>query len=205
MTRKITFLALFPLLSMFSYSQVQEFSCVIDRSDHSNIEIIDHGDTSFLKSDSANKVAYEGLKVSYQFAWGKGRKRDVNGYKERNKLYLVGSNSDTLLFTAEGNTLIYMDDTTVVERIKTDFGWQYIQQKDSTVLCEIDLLWNNSSWNYNIKYFESNQNVAKLKKAVSLSLLGMAKKRSKCKCDDGDDDTLFFVLWAASLATNTCN
>lgn len=197
-------LALTFFLSANYFSQTEQFSCFIDRQDFTNIVVVNGEDSTYLTKDNQNKRVFNESEVSYKFAYGKGREKDVNGIRERKKRYVVSSNQDTLLYTLWGGSTIQLNDSIKVERIKTDYGWQYIQE-DSTVLCELDLMWNESSWNYNIQFFNPDEKTEKLKKVVMLSLVEMAAKRSKCKCDDGDDDTLFFVLWAASLATNSCN
>lgn len=203
--KKHVLIALLALLSTSYYSQNEELTCFIDRNDFTNIYVVNGQYTNFLSKNDKNRRIIDDSEVIYQYAYGKGKERDVNGICERRKKYLISSNQDTLLYTLYGGSRIQLNDSTRVERIRTDYGWQYLQN-DSTVLCELDFMWNESSWSYNIIFFNTTQETENLNKAVMLSLVKLAGERSKCDCTETEDDSFYFILWAASLAASAnCN
>ncbi|MDG1174356.1 MAG: hypothetical protein P8N07_01025 [Flavobacteriales bacterium] len=85
--KKHVLIALLALLSTSYYSQNEELTCFIDRNDFTNIYVVNGQYTNFLSKNDKNRRIIDDSEVIYQYAYGKGKERDVNGIRERRKKY----------------------------------------------------------------------------------------------------------------------
>jgi hypothetical protein len=181
-------------------AQTETIKVLIPRSDYTNFSIIDsNNDTVFLSKNEDGRILQ--MDLTYKIIPGKGRVKDYKGEKEKNKNYLVNSIGDTLLTLRESQKIVEFKDSTCYFRKLTSNGWEYVDSNGATV-CEIELLWNDSVWSYELNYLKSGQNIEGLKKVNMLNLVRLAYYRSKCNCEsDDDDDDFWFIMWLTSIAT----
>ncbi len=192
MKKSLLFSLCFVLTFIFSFSQNEKFTSIIPKSDYTKFYVVNmNNDTTVLVRENGERILL--LDTQYKLVNGVGRKKDKSGIKEKYKKYLINSKGDTLS-TISSNTNIQISKSTIVTRQKTKTGWKYFNS-DGKVLCDIGLLWNDSSWNYSIEFYESGAHIETLKKIVMLSLIKMAHYRSKCHCPSSDcDDYLIYMF-----------
>jgi hypothetical protein len=181
-------------------AQNKELYCVISRQDFTNFYVVSKTNDSIFASKDSLGDRFIAAKMHYKIIDGKGGKKDLNGDRERNKRYLINSNGDTLAVIKNENDIIQINDS-IISRVETDYGWKYVNNKGK-VICDLYLLWNKTTWNYTIKFYDEGDYIEKLNKVIILSLVNMADYRSACPSEDNvvDDLTnatnnLWFVLW----------
>jgi hypothetical protein len=178
----------------FSLAQSKEYSCIIDRKDFKNIVIkSDNGETYQLSNDSLNQNLNNN---KFKLVKGKGNKKDKNGIKENSKIYLIKNDNDTM--SSIINEEICIKNQKFIRTI-TKNGWNFININGDTI-CEMNLLWNNNFWNYDIKFSKIDSSTIILEKILFLSMVDLAHERSKSIDKQQDDDyfntnNIWFVLW----------
>ncbi|MFA8433577.1 MAG: hypothetical protein ACEPOZ_03575 [Marinifilaceae bacterium] len=183
-------------IASLATGQKKEYSCTISRKDYSKFHVTSSDRDSILLSKDSIGDRILQSDLYYKIIKGKGGKKDTFGIKERHKRYLISSQSDTLLTIRDNYKLILTPNLNSIKREYTPYGWKYVDEESNTI-CELHLLWNNSYWNYTIKYFKEGDDVEALNKFIMLNLVRLAYNRSKCNCDSGDDN-FWFLMWAAS-------
>lgn len=131
-------------------------------------------DSSFVE------YSWKGVSVNnfpYSIKKGKGKQKDFRGIKEKRKSYLITPNLDTAYFTEKNVFNLYVNDSITIEIVSTDFGWQFLNQKDE-VICETDLLWNNVQWNYYMRYYKGGEEGKAVKEYLTMNMVSLAKGRS---------------------------
>ncbi len=197
--KKIVLLLGLSLFANYLLAQLETISVSIPRDDYSNFSIINsNNDTIFLTLDNDDRILKTDL--TYKIVRGKGRTKDYKGDRERNKQYLINSKHDTILTLRESQEIIEFKDLTCIFRERTPNGWRFLDSNNTTV-CEMNLLWNDAVWFYELKYYKSNQNIEDLKKVNMLNLVRLAYYRSQCHCECEDDyeDDFWFIMWLTSI------
>lgn len=189
--KKIIFLALFILLSIISFSQIQEYSAIIYMEENPDYYVVSRTmDSSFIN------YSWKGVSVnnlSYSIKKGKGNQKDFRGIKEKRKRYLITPKLDTAYFTEKYESKLYVNDLLTIEIVPTDFGWQFVNQKDE-VICETDLLWNNLHWNYYMRYYRGGEEGKAVKEYLSMNMVSMAKERSGFQTETEEAGSFFLEL-----------
>lgn len=190
--RKHLSLALFLFLFVINFSQSREYKCVISRLDMTKVKLTNL-DLQYEYPEMNQYSHYITRKNLYKATYGKGRKKDSRGIKEKHKLYLIDNRRDTL--GAAYRNQILIDKNTTYEIVETDLGWQYVRS-DSIVVCEVDLVWNHVTWYYHVKFFEQHEKTIKLNKIILFSLTRMAMKKSACVTEESEesDSNLIEIL-----------
>lgn len=197
--KKITLSTLLLLFTFSLFSQTSEYSCIISRDNYDQFHLVNaNKDTLFISIDSLDDRILESA-LTYKIIRGKGRTKDNWGFKERKKKYLVSSNQDTLLSLFNNNTFLLTVDSIPIERERTPNGWVYYYENDSLPICEVDLHWNEASWQYTVRNYEEGNTIDLINKAVQISMVNMAYHRSKCECDD-EETNFWFIMYLAALA-----
>jgi hypothetical protein len=187
---KKSFFIIFFILGFFNLTtaQIKELSCIISREDYKNFYVTSRGKDSIFVSKDSLGDRFIAAKMRYKIIDGKGGKKDLKGDRERNKRYLVSSNGDSLAVIKNDNDIIQVNDS-IINREQTDYGWKYVNSKGK-IICDLYLLWNNTTWNYTIKYYDEGDYIEKLNKVILLSMVTMADYRSKCPSEDNTVDDL---------------
>lgn len=175
-----------------SLAQAEIIEVSISRKDYSCFYVIDSNKDSILLTKEGQHTVLKNDQF-YKIIKGKGKKKDVYGTRERNKRYLVSSSEDTLATLSENNKKIEFKDSTSLYRELTPEGWKYTNTANKT-LCEIELYWNNSTWKYTLKYYDSSENIETLKKVNLLSMVNMAYNRSNCDCKKNENENLWLMM-----------
>ena len=197
--KKIVLLFGLILCVYYAIAQLETISISIPRDNYINISIIDsNNDTIFLTKEKDKRILQ--MDMTYKIIAGKGRGKDYRGERERNKQYLVNSKGDTLLTLRKSQKTIEFKDSTCFFMERTQNGWKFSDSND-TIVCEIELLWNDSVWQYELNYYKSNQYIDDLKKVIMLNLVRWADYRSKCSCESSDDDDFWFIMWLVTIGT----
>lgn len=202
--KKHLLLAQLLFLFVTNFSQSREYKCVISRLDKSKVKL-SNLDLQYEYPEMNQYSHYITRKNLYKATYGKGRKRDSRGIKEKHKLYLIDNKKDTLGAAYRDQVLI--DKNTSYKIAETDFGWQYIRS-DSIVVCEVDLVWNHVTWHYHIKFFEQHEKTIKLNKIILFSLTRMAMKKSACNTvstegsEESDSNLIEVIIDAFSEPDN---
>ena len=187
------------VLSLFShsiFSQIQEYSAIIPMEENPNYYVVDNQmDSTFIS------YSWKGILINnktYTVQKGKGKFKDHRGIKERRKNYLITPAKDTAYFVERNEEKIYVNDSIIIERVATDFGWQFVNLKDE-VICEADLLWNHVQWNYYMRYYRGGLEAKAVKEYLSMNMVPMAMKRSNFQTatDQAGNFLLEFLMWFA--------
>ncbi len=186
------------ILFLNSFSQDSLYTCNISRDDYSKV-IITNTSTDSIMLSAEN----EGSKVSemgkyYTVKRGEGRKKDQYGDREKWKKYLFNQDSDTLITIRNSSTLYQIGDSIFFRKEKTQEGWKFLNTKNE-IVCNIKLMWNDAVWSFEIENLEKSKNLELLNRAIMLSLVNMAISKSKCECEETDDDDFWFIMWVTSL------
>jgi hypothetical protein len=187
-------------LLTISIAQPSQYSCVISRNDYKKTFIVSsEGDSLLLSNDSLNFLSKQKEKNCF-FIKGKGHKKDKYGNRERHKLYLINFLKDTLATIIDDGEIIRIRGN-MYYRKQTESGWEY-QRNGNDVVCTANLLWNDNTWNYDIKFTREDISTDILKKVIFLSMTEMAYYRSKCPQTDSDvflTSDIWFLLWFMKL------
>jgi len=191
--------ALFSIIHCYAQNDIIEVT--ISRTDHSSFYVTDaKNDSTLLTFEDQNRVLIQDL--VYKIIPGTGRKKDPKGDREKHKEYLVNSIGDTLLTLREKQKTIELNDSISVYRQRTENGWIYLDSNNHLV-SEIILSWNEQEWSFILYYYHSGQAIEYLKKIHMLSLVRMAKYRSKLNCNSCDND-FWFTMAVISILNQNC-
>mgnify|MGYP000091334522 CR=1 FL=1 len=192
--KKVLLPALFILSTLVGYSQIQEYSAVIPMEENPDYYVVSRTmDSTFIT------YSWKGITVNnltYSVQKGKGKKKDFRGIRERQKRYLITPEKDTAYFIEKNVPEIYVNDSLTIEKVATDFGWQFVNHKNE-VICEVDLLWNNVQWNYYMRYYRGGVEAKAVKEYLSMNMVPMAKGRSNFQTatDEAGDFFLDMLMW----------
>jgi hypothetical protein len=184
-------------------AQIKELSCIISREDYTNFYVVSKTNDSIFVSKDSLGDRFIAANTHYKIIDGKGGRKDIRGDRERNKRYLINSNRDTLAVIKNDNEIIQINDSIIIRREETDYGWKYADN-NGNVICDLYLLWNNTTWNYTIKYYDAGDYIEKLNKVILLSMVTMADYRSECPSTDNTVDDLLNsanIVWFALYMT----
>ena len=190
-------LTIFLTLSiLFVNAQNNKLTVEISRENYSKTEIYTQSE-KYILTDEENTLSNEGDK--FEFSYGKGGEKDLNGIKERQKKYLLNASNDTIatVLKKENNVII---GNTVLNKEKSEDGWKYVSE-NGVLYCNLKLFWNKEKWKYEIDFKKSDIISNTLEKVVLLSLIDTAIDESNCD-SSSDDSSLWISLYACSILSN---
>lgn len=194
---KMLFTSIFLVCAcLITNAQTKKIHIEIPRADYNEIEIISDNQKYTLTA-AQNKLAFKGER--YELDRGKGGQKDVNGHKERNKLYFINAENDTLATILRKEDQISIGQT-ILNRTKNENGWDYIS-KEGIIYAWVQLFWNKNKWKYSVEFPRYDKQTKVLEKVLLLTLVDFAIEESKC--DDEDSfESLPHILFILSLLAN---